>query len=248
MIRLSKLSLSPLFLSRSYKFYEQGQISKHLIQNTQSGPKIVSRQANNSHKQNLETREYFYFIDHNGQLFLDDSKMKNFTSCFKEKEFLTFFNSRISYDKQEIYHPQGFYFKSLCQGEINYIKCDDLPVVFTHLLDQNFEVITPQFLESIAESPENPLEQVKYLAWGGFQPKFGSDWRLVMPFDPNSLFISEFGRIYHAAKPRFGGLGLIKSSISIDFYDFWSEYLREPNPTDLSLLTKFSRHAGEDNS
>eukprot|EP00056_Hartaetosiga_gracilis_P009452 m.136029 g.136029 ORF g.136029 m.136029 type:complete len:131 (-) comp13130_c0_seq6:4705-5097(-) len=28
-------------------------------------------------------REYFYFIDHNGFLFLDDTKMKNFTSQLK---------------------------------------------------------------------------------------------------------------------------------------------------------------------
>ena len=28
-------------------------------------------------------REYFYFIDHNGFLFLDDAMMKNFTSCLK---------------------------------------------------------------------------------------------------------------------------------------------------------------------
>uniref|UniRef100_A0AAA9SL85 Chromosome 14 C8orf82 homolog n=2 Tax=Bos TaxID=9903 RepID=A0AAA9SL85_BOVIN len=29
------------------------------------------------------TREYFYYVDHQGQLFLDDSRMKNFTTCFK---------------------------------------------------------------------------------------------------------------------------------------------------------------------
>ncbi|XP_077019412.1 UPF0598 protein C8orf82 homolog [Tamandua tetradactyla] len=29
------------------------------------------------------TREYFYFVDHQGQLFLDDTKVKNFTTCFK---------------------------------------------------------------------------------------------------------------------------------------------------------------------
>jgi len=28
-------------------------------------------------------REYFYYIDHRGQLFLDDARFKNFTSCFK---------------------------------------------------------------------------------------------------------------------------------------------------------------------
>ena len=38
-------------------------------------------------------REYFYYIDHQGMLYLDDARMKNFTSCFKEKHFLKFFRS-----------------------------------------------------------------------------------------------------------------------------------------------------------
>ncbi|XP_064492245.1 UPF0598 protein C8orf82 homolog isoform X3 [Pseudopipra pipra] len=29
------------------------------------------------------TREYFYYLDHQGQLFLDDTKVKNFITCFK---------------------------------------------------------------------------------------------------------------------------------------------------------------------
>ncbi|XP_055931284.1 UPF0598 protein C8orf82 homolog isoform X2 [Argiope bruennichi] len=41
------------------------------------------------------SREYFYFVDHQGMLFLDDSKLKNFTSCFKEKRFLQFFFRRL---------------------------------------------------------------------------------------------------------------------------------------------------------
>ncbi|KYO37030.1 hypothetical protein Y1Q_0020499 [Alligator mississippiensis] len=28
-------------------------------------------------------REYFYYVDHQGQLFLDDAKVKNFITCFK---------------------------------------------------------------------------------------------------------------------------------------------------------------------
>ena len=40
-------------------------------------------------------REYFYYMDHQGMLFLDDSKMKNFTSAFKDKQFLKFFITRI---------------------------------------------------------------------------------------------------------------------------------------------------------
>ena len=30
-----------------------------------------------------KVREYFYYIDHQGQLFLDDAKVKNFITCFK---------------------------------------------------------------------------------------------------------------------------------------------------------------------
>ena len=40
-------------------------------------------------------REYFYYMDHQGMLFLDDSKIKNFTSAFKDKQFLKFFITRI---------------------------------------------------------------------------------------------------------------------------------------------------------
>uniref|UniRef100_A0A663E080 Chromosome 8 open reading frame 82 n=1 Tax=Aquila chrysaetos chrysaetos TaxID=223781 RepID=A0A663E080_AQUCH len=41
------------------------------------------------------TREYFYYIDHQGQLFLDDTKVKNFITCFKDVGFLTFFFKRL---------------------------------------------------------------------------------------------------------------------------------------------------------
>ena len=40
-------------------------------------------------------REYFYYINDHGMLFLDDAKMKNFTSAYKDKQFIKFFVSRI---------------------------------------------------------------------------------------------------------------------------------------------------------
>ena len=43
-------------------------------------------------------REYFYYMDHQGMLFMDDSKVKNFTSCYKDKQFLKFFISRIAHN------------------------------------------------------------------------------------------------------------------------------------------------------
>ena len=30
-----------------------------------------------------QRREYFYYVDHNGYLYLDDARMKNFTSAYK---------------------------------------------------------------------------------------------------------------------------------------------------------------------
>uniref|UniRef100_A0A914YDN1 Uncharacterized protein n=1 Tax=Panagrolaimus superbus TaxID=310955 RepID=A0A914YDN1_9BILA len=77
-------------------------------------------------------REYFYYIDHNGQLFMDDQRMMNFTSCFKDKQFLAFFFRRLqhtSVDKYKEYFP----YTSKCGKEQNYIRCDDRPVVFTSI-------------------------------------------------------------------------------------------------------------------
>uniref|UniRef100_A0A672RBZ5 Si:ch1073-287p18.1 n=1 Tax=Sinocyclocheilus grahami TaxID=75366 RepID=A0A672RBZ5_SINGR len=47
------------FLSRDVSSYTQGQSPEARI------------------------RQYFYYIDHQGQLFLDDTKVKNFVTCFK---------------------------------------------------------------------------------------------------------------------------------------------------------------------
>ena len=66
-------------------------------------------------KSRLLIREYFYYIDVHGQLFLHETTPKNITSCFKDKSFLDFFITRIvRNDKQNSYYKQGFHFKSPC--------------------------------------------------------------------------------------------------------------------------------------
>ncbi|KAI6182832.1 UPF0598 protein C8orf82 [Aphelenchoides bicaudatus] len=75
------------------------------------------------------TRQYFYFIDHTGRLFLDDVRIRNFTSCFKDVKFLDFFYGRLRLNKTGQY--PDFPYISLCQGEQNFLKCDDRPIVFT---------------------------------------------------------------------------------------------------------------------
>lgn len=40
-------------------------------------------------------REWFYFIDHKGMLFNEDTHPKNYTSCLKDTNFLNFFYKNI---------------------------------------------------------------------------------------------------------------------------------------------------------
>ncbi|OQR71239.1 UPF0598 protein C8orf82-like [Tropilaelaps mercedesae] len=80
-------------------------------------------------------REYFYMVDHQGMLFLDDARMKNFTSCFKEHKFLHFFFTRVRLNNTGFYQDV-FPYVSPCGVEMNYIRCDDVPIVFTQLLPE----------------------------------------------------------------------------------------------------------------
>ena len=87
-----------------------------------------------SHEPNV--REYFYFIDHQGMLFLDDAKMKNFTSCYKEQHFLKFFFKRLK-KNDSLRYAEDFPYLSLCGKERNFVRCDDIsPIVFTEIIDQ----------------------------------------------------------------------------------------------------------------
>lgn len=67
------------------------------------------------------------------QLFLDDARIKNFTSCFKDKPFLRFFFKRLRFNATPRYQNE-FPYVSLCGTERNYIRCDDLPIVFTDVI------------------------------------------------------------------------------------------------------------------
>lgn len=111
------------------------------------------------HTSGAKRREYFYYIDHEGmvsnayfglyyfqrfylketnslfwQLFLDDARIKNFTSCFKEKHFLQFFFKRLKFNTTDRYRNE-FPYLSVCGIERNYVRCDDLPIVFTEVLN-----------------------------------------------------------------------------------------------------------------
>ncbi|XP_038208430.1 UPF0598 protein CG30010 [Zerene cesonia] len=136
-------------------------------------------------------REYFYYIDHQGMLFLDDSRMKNFTSCFKEKKFLEFFFKRIRINNTGKYEDE-FPYISLCGRERNYIRCDDVPIVFTHIISK--------------EAPK--MEFLTYAYVGE---------SMIFKFMPEKIYmLPETGRVYHPADEKYGGVGLIRSKLAIE--------------------------------
>ncbi|XP_036378308.1 UPF0598 protein C8orf82 homolog [Megalops cyprinoides] len=133
-------------------------------------------------------REYFYYIDHQGQLFLDDTKVKNFITCFKDKQFLVFFFSRLRLNETSRYQ-EHFPFLSLCGRERNFLRCDDRPLVFTHLLPGSSE----------------------RLSFCG-----GGD-KLAVPFRPEALFMHPAsGRLYHPCPDRAGSVGLVRSALAFE--------------------------------
>lgn len=149
-------------------------------------------------------REYFYYIDHQGQLFLDDTKVKNFVTCFKDKEFLVFFFSRLRLNQSGRYE-EDFPFLSPCGRERNFLRCDDRPVVFTHLL----------------QSPSGPQSKQELLSYCGGAEK------LSVPFRPEALYMHPVsGRVYHPCSERSGGVGLVRSALAIELSPFFV-YVRE---------------------
>lgn len=89
-------------------------------------------------KEGSPIREYFYHISEEGYLFLCDTKHKNFTSAFKDKQFLKFFFDRLQLNSTDRY-TADFPWLSRCGYERNYIQVDDTPIVYTHVIDNRIQ-------------------------------------------------------------------------------------------------------------
>ena len=125
-------------------------------------------------------------------------------------------------------YEEDFPFVSPCGREMNYIRCDDVPIVYTHLLDSNGQVIqdieshgygsktiTPQQAQKSTESNllTTPSEMLSYGGTGDL---------LTAPFLPNKLcMLPDSGRVYHAGLDKLGKVGLVKSSLAIELSKFF---------------------------
>lgn len=145
---------------------------------------------------------YFTF-----QLFLDDARIKNFTSCFKEKDFLVFFFKRLRLNESDRYADE-FPYLSPCGRERNFIRCDDKPIVYTHLIEN--------------DSGET------LLSFGG------AGNAMTTEFLPSRIcMLPNTGRVYHPAPAKVGGIGLIKSSLAIELSKYFEFENGEDNPPTL---------------
>ncbi|KAM0755442.1 hypothetical protein T439DRAFT_320134 [Meredithblackwellia eburnea MCA 4105] len=127
-------------------------------------------------------RSYKYIVDIHGYLYLSSTKIRNFTSAYKDTQFLDFFYKRlrpntptsesnstgVSNEEAERFRGEGYTYVSPCGKEINYIKPEDTPLVFLKLTDRG-------------------------LTYGG---------TLVEPFQPSKLLVDpNTGYLYHPSPP-----------------------------------------------
>ena len=114
--------------------------------------------------------------------------------CFvTEVKFLDFFFRCLRLNNLGRY--EEFPYLSPCGKENNYVHCDDLPVVFTGL---------------------HELGGQKYLLRNYCSTK------LAVPFQPEKIFMSCTGRVYHPGPENLGGVGLIASRIAVEFSEGFS--------------------------
>lgn len=110
--------------------------------------------------------------------------------CFPDKKFLAFFFKQLQLNRSGRYQD-AFPYLSPCGREHNFVRCDDRPIVFTHLLR--------------GQAGE---ELLSYCGGGD---------RLVVSFEPEKLVMfPENGRVYHPAPQKAGGVGLVKSALAFE--------------------------------
>ncbi|KAG2787013.1 hypothetical protein PC129_g477 [Phytophthora cactorum] len=177
--------------------------------------------------QQAHKRRYFYYIDLQGRLFLEDTRPKNIATSLKSAKFLRFFFSQVRSNgvaqcksKEEeafLEYP----FRSPCGKEMNFIKCADRPFVFEDLRrDESSSKWT--------------------LVFGGGE--------LTMPFLPETLRISlSTGRLYHGVQTKHvtsgspDGIALVRSQLAvelgkhIDVHDFPDDVDAEQGVRDLVI-------------
>lgn len=117
---------------------------------------------------------------------------------------MIFFFKRLRLNEGDRYSNE-FPYLSPCGRERNYIRCDDKPVVYTHLMDS-----------------DSGKALLSYSGAGN---------ALTTEFLPTRIcMLPNTGRVYHPAPAKLGGIGLIKSSLAIELSKYFEFENGEDNP------------------
>lgn len=99
---------------------------------------------------------------------------------------------------------------SLCGRERNFIRCDDVPIVYTNFI-------------TVKRDDGNMID---YLSFGNV----GNE-KLAVPFNPHKIcMLPRTGRVYYPAEEKYGGIGLIKSSLAIELSNLFVFEKGQMNP------------------
>jgi hypothetical protein len=141
-------------------------------------------------------RRYYYYVDLQGRLFLEDTLPKNIATSLKSEKMLDFFFKQIrpmrpSHERLAgVTHSVAEYpWMSPCGKELNLIKAADTAVVFHDLHQCSSE--------------------------GAWELHYGGSLRV--PFGIDKLRMSQSGRLYHLFDHRKLGsdsVGLLRSSVA----------------------------------
>ncbi|CEG37201.1 Protein of unknown function DUF4505 [Plasmopara halstedii] len=154
------------------------------------------------YEEQSQKRRYFYYIDLQGRLFLEDTRPKNIATSLKSAKFLRFFfsqvqpNSILQCNVKDEEQFLDYPYRSPCGKETNFIKCADRPLVFEDLRRDD---ISGKWM----------------LSFGGGE--------LAMPFLPDTLRISlSTGRLYHDVETKHiasgtsEGVALVRSQLAVE--------------------------------
>ena len=116
---------------------------------------------------------------------------------------MKFFFERVKINDKYDYREE-FPFVSPCGVEMNYIKCEELPIVLNKLITSNEAKNLQQFKKNSTNFQENDNG---YLLYAGDQ--------LFTVFKPSKLSVHpETGRLYHPCPNHLGGVALIASALA----------------------------------
>lgn len=139
------MEISADFIVNSYPMYLKNIISKRqiflvAIRNNSSAAALERHgglKSKEFYEEASRKRNYFYIIDLKGQLHLEDSKYRNFTTCSKDQKFLSFFFRHLRVNDSGIEPaqsleggqkrsvPEPYPYLSTCGQEINFVSHED---------------------------------------------------------------------------------------------------------------------------